>query len=308
VSEARPGQSRLYELCVPPFLEFARRHRGRRTTHQLENALRRFIAALVSGGITELESLTAQQIRDYLSTLHEFRPATIAIHASALREFLRYLRLRGVLEADLSHAVERPRLTRWSEPPRVLDPEAVERLLAAVDRSRGQGKRDYAMLLLAARYGLRSVDIRSLRFEDIRWREQRIVLLQSKTQRQLELPLLADVQDALVDYIRYGRPACAAREIFVRHLTPIGPLALRNTLGTTMVRALKAAGMDLRQPQRGMRVLRHSLATRMLTNGVTLKTIADVLGHGSIESTRRYTQVDLAGLRSVALTEAEVRR
>lgn len=297
----------LYDAWVPDYLDFVRRHRGRRTTHQLEYCLGRFFDWLARSGIADLRSVTGQHVRDFVSSLEHFRPATIAVEASALRGFLSYLHLNRVLETDLANAVERPRIYRESQPPQVLDPKTVECLLAAVNRSTALGKRDYAMLLLAARYGLRPSDIRSLRFENVYWREQRIVLLQSKTQRSLELPLLADVDDALVAYIRRGRPASSAREIFVRHVRPIGPLAPRNNLWPVMDRALKAAGMDLPGSRRGLHLLRHSLATRMLTNGVALDTISDVLGHSSVETTRRYAQVDLAGLRSVALPEAEVR-
>lgn len=304
-SEDRPA---LYDALVPGHLDFVRRHRGRRTKDRLENCLGRFFGWLTRNHIVDLRSLTGQHVRDFVSSLRHFQPATIAGHASALRGFLSYLHFKGVLEVDLAHAVERPRLYRWSQPPQILESETVERLLAAVDRSTPLGKRDYAMLLLAARYGLRPSDIRSLCFENVHWREQRIVLLQSKTQRSLELPLLADVDDALVDYIRWGRPASTAREIFVRHIAPIGPLALRNNLGSVMDRALKAAKIDLSGRQRGLHLLRHSLATRMLANGVAMDTISDVLGHGSVETTRRYAQVDFAGLRSVALSETEVRR
>ena len=300
--------SKLYERYVPGFVRFARRHRGRRTTHQLENALGRFFGWLEGDGVVDLDSLTTQHIRDFISSLEHFRPATIAVHASALRGFLKYLHSSGMLTADLAPAVERPRLYRLSQPPKVLDPETVESLLAAVDRSTALGMRDFAMLLLAARYGLRPSDIRSLCFDNIRWREQRIVLLQRKTQRPLELPLLADVSEALIDYIRRSRPPCDAREIFVRHMAPIGPLALRNNLWPVMDRALRAAGLDLQHPRRGLQLLRHSLATRLLSQGVSLDTISDVLGHESVETTRRYAQVDIVGLQSVALTEAEVRR
>jgi site-specific recombinase XerD len=112
---------------------------------------------------------------------------------------------------------------------------------------------------------------------------------------------------ALVDYIREGRPACEVREIFVRHKEPITALAKRNNLWPVMERALKAARVDV-PGQRGLQLLRHSLATQMLTSGVPLDTISDVLGHSSVEVTGRYTQVDLPGLRSVALSEAEVQR
>lgn len=307
MSELEAGARALYDAFVPAYLDFVRCHRGRRTTHQLECCLGRFFEWLARRGIADLQSLSPRQVRDFISSLRHFRPATIAVEASALRGFLSYLHLNGVLAADLQHAVERPRIYRRSQPPQILDPETVERLLAAVDRSRPLGKRDYAMLLLAARYGLRPSDIRSLRFENVRWREQRIVLLQSKTQRPLELPLLADVDEAIVAYIRQGRPPCAAREIFVRHVAPIGPLGPRNNLWPVMQRALRAAGVDLAGPGRGLHLLRHTLATRMLASGVALDTIADVLGHGSVETTRSYTQVDLAGLRTVALSEAEVK-
>ena len=164
------------------------------------------------------------------------------------------------------------------------------------------------MLLLAARYGLRSGDIRTLRVEDIHWREQRIVLIQSKTQQPLELPLLADVDTALADYLRHGRPACAARAIFLRHQRPIAPFSTRNSHWAVMDRALRAAGMADSHPKRGFHRFRHSLATQLLQDGVALDVISDILGHASVDTTRRYTQVDLAGLRSVALSESEVRR
>lgn len=176
-----------------------------------------------------------------------------------------------------------------------------------VDRSTAIGKRDYAMLLLAARCGLRPSDIRGLRFEHVRWRERLIVIVQSKNQRALELPLPEDVDEALVDYIRQ-RPRCATREIFVRHIAPIRPFSLRNNLWHVMARALRTSGLKLGTSRRGMYVLRHSLASRMLEHGVAFDTIKEVLGHASADTTRKYAQVDLVGLRSVALPETEVRK
>jgi site-specific recombinase XerD len=305
--ELQAGRPALYDDFVPAFLDFVRHHRGRRTTQQMENGLDKFFRWLARSGVSDLPSLTALHIRDFVPSLERYRPGTIAVHASTLRSFLTYLHFKGILVLDLSHAVERPRLYRWSEPPTVLDSETVEHLLRSLDRSTALGKRDYAILLLAARYGLRASDIRSLRFENIRWRDDRIVLLQSKTQRQLELPLLADVAAALVDYIRQGRPSCVARELFVRHVPPLHAFAPRNNLSFALRRALKAGHVDLLH-HRGLQVLRHSVATQMLANGVALDTISDVLGHGSVETTRRYTQVDLVGLRSVALSETEVRK
>lgn len=301
------ASSSLYAVHVLPFMEFVRRHRGRRTTHQLENTLGRFCLWLErSCGVAEFGELTAAHLRDFIASLHGFRRATVASHGSALRSFLAYLHLEGVLKSNLAPTVEVPRLYSRGQPPLALTEETVERLLAAVDRSSPLGKRDLPMLLLAARYGLRSSDIRGLRFDHILWREQRIVLVQSKTQRPLELPLLAEVDDALVSYIRDGRPPCPDREIFVRHVAPITRLGRRNNLWSVMVRVQRAAGID--GPIRGLHRLRHSAATRLLRRGVDFHTISNILGHSSVDATRRYAQVDLAGLKSVALSEAEVRR
>lgn len=141
-ANSRRARRALFDAFVPDYLDFVRRHRGRRTTHQLENCLGRFFGWLAGSGIADLRALTRQLVRDFVSTLEHFRPATIAVQASALRGFLSYLHLNGVLEVDLSYAVERPRLYRWSQPPQVLDSETVERLLAAVDRSTLLGNRD----------------------------------------------------------------------------------------------------------------------------------------------------------------------
>lgn len=301
-------QSPLYRSWVVPYLDFVRRHRGRRTIHQLENGLGRFCAWLDGHGLAGLGQLTPPLLRDFISSLAQFRPSTIAVHASALRGFLAYLRLEGVLDRNLTSTIELPPVYSMAQPPEVLKDDSVDHLLAAVDRSSRLGKRDLAMLLLAVRYGLRPADIRALRFDDVHWREQRIVLVQSKTQRRLELPLLLEVDHALVSYIREGRPPCPAREIFVRHVAPIAPLARRNSLWSVMRRALRAAEIEIPTGERGFRLLRHSAATRLLGRGVPFETISDILGHGSVDATRTYARVDLASLRSVALSDAEVCR
>jgi site-specific recombinase XerD len=284
-----------------------RHHRGRRTIHQLEYCLGRFFSWLATHGIDDLRQLSVKHVREFVPSLHHCKRSTAAVHASALRGFLSYLHMKEVLASDLASAVELPPLYRMSQPPKVLDEDTVERILSAVDRSTALGKRDYAILLLAARCGMRPSDIRALCFEDINWRQRCISIVQSKTQRPLTLPLLSDVEQALIDYIRRGRPPCPARQILVRHIAPIRPFGSRNNLFSVMRRAVQAAGIELSGSLRGLHLLRHSLATQMLTGGVPFDVIAGVLGHASVETTRRYAQVDLLGLRSVAMSEAEVR-
>lgn len=302
-----PSACALYAPSVPAYLAFARQHRGLRSLRFTERALRTFLEWLDTQGVRDFSSLSAVHVRDYLASRRSWKRLTVAHNASQLRCFLRYLAMEGLVAEGLAMAVAAPRLYRWSEPPERLDPDTVERVLAAIDRSTALGKRDYAVLLLAARYGMRPSDIRRLRLEEIDWRQRRIAFVQSKTQVPLELPLLRDVEAALVDYLREGRPECPAREIFVRHLAPIVPFGEHSDLREALERAFRASGIEPPEKRCGLYLLRHTAATRMLDQGAPFATISDVLGHASEDTTRVYTQVAFTGLRSVALSIAQVR-
>jgi site-specific recombinase XerD len=302
-----PGPSTaLYDEHVPPYLVFARQHRGRCPSRGEEGVLRAFFAKLERGGIEVIGELGLVEIRDYLAGQGHLARSSVAWQASILRSFFRFLAMRGLVRTDLARLIESPKRYRLSKPPEVLDEETVERLLAVIDRSTPIGKRDYAMLLLAARYGMRPSDIRGLCLDDIYWREGRIGMVQTKTQRPLELPLLDDVDDALVDYLRHGRPECSARQVFVRHRAPIRPLVTCSSLWFALQTAFETVGATPASGPKGLSLMRHSVASRMLAQGVPMDTISDVLGHASIEATRIYAHVDIQGLRSVALSAAEV--
>ena len=188
----------------------------------------------------------------------------------------------------------------------MLTDHEVTLLLQAVDRSTTVGKRDYAVLVLAARYGMRPGDIRQLTLDHIDWRGRQIAFPQAKTGRMLALPLLPEVQDALIDYLRAGRPLTAFRNVFVRHLAPFEPFAAKNNLSTVFREALRRAGLDQRNGRKGLYLLRHTLASRLLHAGSSIKTIADVLGHAHLNSTLVYTKVDLTHLETVALSIEEL--
>ena len=181
------------------------------------------------------------------------------------------------------------------------------RLLNGVDRSSVIGRRDYAVLLLAARYGLRPCDLRQLRLDAVNWREGVLSITQAKTGRVLILPLLPEVADALLAYLRDGRPATTSRHVFVRHKAPFEPFVATNKLATIMRQALQRVGLDQREGRRGLYLLRHTLASRMLASGSPLKRIGDVLGHASTDTTMEYASVDLTALRRVAISETDVR-
>ena len=294
----------LYQRWVPSYLDFLREHRGvvaRNVEHQARY-LADFFRFLERCGLSALEQLTAREIHDFTVGLTHLKPRTRHGYGYVLRSFLRWARAQGTLPLDLSAAIMKPIVYRHSALIRPLPAEAVGRLLEAVDRTQPLGKRDYAMLLLACRYGLRVSNIRRLRLEEIGWRERIIRLRQAKTGRDLILPLLNDVADALVDYLRHGRPRSSAREIFVRHYAPHEALGPDNNLYDVMLRCRRRAGLDLPPGQRGFHSLRHTLAVRMLADDQSLRTIADVLGHASTESTFIYVKSDVGALRQAALS------
>ena len=218
--------------------------------------------------------------------------------AMALRAFLRFLRLRGDIDADLAACVLPVAEWRLAGLPRWIAPERVRRILDACDRSTSKGRRDYAILLVLARLGLRAGEIVALRLDDVRWEAGEIVV-HGKGARIDRLPLPHDVGAALAAYIRDARPRSTAREIFLRVRAPWRGLMCGAVVSTLVTRAIKRARLQ-RLPRKGAHTLRHSLATHMLSKGASLAEIGEVLRHASTQSTAIYAKVDLVGLRSIA--------
>jgi integrase/recombinase XerD len=307
-------------VCCPPFtppwfapiltlyLQFVRSHRGlaQKTARKYIQKLSAFAQYLEGTGVTQLSYITPGHVREFYENVGHGGPRRS--YGSTLRVFFRWAAVQGSVADSLGDAVPRPRQYRHVNLPDVLSAAEVDRILAAMDQSTALGRRDYAILLLAARYGLRPCDIRQLTLDDINWRDARIDLRQLKTGRPLALPLVPDVAHALSAYIRDGRPASPDRTIFLRHCAPFEPFAPENNLTANMRGALQRAGLAGRTGRRGIYLFRHTLATRLLAAGRPLKTIADVLGHASTETTYGYTRVDLDGLRTVAISEEEVSR
>ena len=214
--------------------------------------------------------------------------------------------MRGILHKNLSADLPQIRVPRDAKIPSVWEQELVARLLEAVDRSSARGKRDYAILLLACRLGLRAGDIRTLKLDQVHWEDSTIEVTQSKTGTPLRLPLTHEVGEALIDYLKSGRPQTAHREVFLKLSPPFDPFK-GNHLHHIVTYWRLLAGIRFRSPQkRGMHSLRHTLATRLLQKGTPLTTIAEILGHTSLESTRIYAKADVEALRSVALDPEEV--
>jgi site-specific recombinase XerD len=303
-----PSTPGWFNPILTPYLEFVRMHRGlaQKTIRKYIQKLSAFAQYLEGAGVKQLGGITPRHVREFYENAKRGVPRRS--YGSALRVFFRWAAAQGWLSNSLGDAIPRPRQYRFVSLPDVLSQSDVDRILAAVDRSTPLGRRDYAILLLAARYGLRPSDIRQLTLDDIGWREARIDIRQMKTGRPLALPLLPDVADALSAYLRDGRPASANRIIFLRHLAPFEPFAAENNLMAIMRAALRRAGLSERKGRRGVYLFRHTLATGLLASGRSLKVIADVLGHASTQTTYGYTRVDMVSLRGVAISEKDLGR
>jgi len=218
---------------------------------------------------------------------------------SYIRVFLRYLRCCGIIHADLDRTVPKLRKWRLSNVPRHLPWEDVQKLIASVDTSKPTGLRDKAVLLVIAVLGLRNQEVRSLKVADIFWRTAEIRLRETKSRRERALPLPQEVGSAIANYLIQGRPRVSVPQVFLRHLTPVGPITSTHGVGDIVKKHLLRTGIQA--SNHGAHLLRHSLATRMVNHAVPIKQIADMLGHASIDTTAIYTKVDTTHLAAVAL-------
>jgi integrase len=178
----------------------------------------------------------------------------------------------------------------------------LQKLFESIDRGNPSGKRDYAIILLVARLGLRSIDVKRLTFSDFNWNERYLEFSQSKTGRRVRLPLLNDVGWAIIEYIKNGRPVSNSPHVFLRHLAPIAPFSDEDHLHQIIVKHMRAAKLPISGKKKvGMHSLRHTLATTLLENHASIDDIAGILGQQSTETTPTYLKSSLQMLRECAL-------
>jgi len=248
------------------------------------------------------DRLTFLKIKDIEGFIRQMgkRMGRVALQKviATIRNFLRFLAAGGVVPFGLESQIDTPRVYRQEKLPRALPWETVQAFLLSIDRNTAMGKRDYAMFSLIATYGLRACDIVALKLDHIKWRQRRIEICQTKTGNPLELPLTDEVGSAIHDYLtgvpRYGN----YREVFLRIRAPRGILK-----PTAVIEAFqgwsKRSGLDI--PYKGTHCLRHSYALYLFRCGLPLKTIGDLLGHRTLESTGVYIRLTTEDLREVAL-------
>lgn len=261
--------------------------------------LGRFQKYLDAVGRIDLSELSQADILGFIKVLGYSTKATIHCTLCSLRGFLRYLASEGVV--DWSYLVPKDSYKKEAKLPTTYTKEEIERMLSAVDRGNPKGKRDYAMLLLACRLGLRASDICGLTFDNLLWQENLIVLMQEKTKKRIELPLLAEVGNAIIDYLKYGRPVSQLPYVFLHAGNGYRRLQ-EPTLHSIVCFYLRRAGIaNVEKKKHGPHALRHSLAGFLLQKKTPLPVISEVLGHSSTETTKTYLRIDMEHLRLCAL-------
>jgi site-specific recombinase XerD len=290
---------------APGFRQHLSDERGlRRDTLQgYEHHMRVFERFLRSAAITDLSTLTPKIVNRFLiDSTAGLQPCGRQARAGALRVLLRYLRRQGIIATDLSRAVPRGRTYKQAAIPRAIPWSDVERVLASVDRRSACGKRDYAVLMLFATYGLRAQEVAALELSAIDWPQSKFHVLGRKAGNSTTYPLAASVGEAIIDYLRNARPQCADRHLFISLTAPFRGVG-HWAMSTRASVYLRRAGIKVRRP--GSHTFRHSCVQRLVEADMPFKQIGDYVGHRSDAATQVYAKVAIHKLRALTTGDAE---
>jgi integrase len=227
-----------------------------------------------TGGRGGLAGLDGAVIGAFVATLAGYQSKTVEHKLCAVRSLLRFVAGDELIDEAVLATVPAVRSSRQARIPSVWDRAEVTKIIEAIDRGNPSEKRDYAIILLICRLGLRGVDVKGLRFADLDWSGNRISVVQAKTGRRVQLPLLKDVGWAIIHYVRDGRPASDCPHVFLRHTVPIGPFSDQDHLHQILVKHARLTHVRLDEERRhGMHSLRHTLATRLMEDGTPIEQI-----------------------------------
>jgi integrase/recombinase XerD len=289
------------EIALGEFQQYLRQERSltEATVINYTPVVRSFLSERFPQGAVHCQQITAGDIAGFVqrqASLVTSKRAPLVV--TALRSFLRHLLQRGSIHTDLAACV--PTIATWSlsKVPKFLSCEQIQKLLDSCDRETVIGKRDYALLLLLARLGLRAGEVVALMLDDIDW-EAGLITVRGKGKRVAQMPLPSEVGTALANYLSTARPPCSSRRVFIRTKAPLTGFASSVAICSLVDKALERAGVA--SEYRGSHLFRHSLATTMLKHGASLPEIGDLLRHRRPDTTRIYAKVDLISLRSIAL-------
>ena len=306
---------------VPPFLcpeefkkeyllfqdEYYARSYADATILSNNTTVRRFILYLKEIGVHSSQEISISHVTEFLKSYSSFKPKYIATILYIFRNYLCFLYKKGFMTCDISVNLPNVRVMRNAFIPHSWKKEDVLRLLDSMDREDPKGKRDYAILLMIVRLGLRASDIRRMEITDLNWSRRTISLTMQKTGYPIELPLLDDIGWAVIDYLKNGRPDTKCTRLFIRHRAPFDAVGENETFYKELHRYMQAAGITPPQGAHcGLHSLRSTLARQMLDSDAPLPVISKTLGHQNINTTSIYLKIDVEGLRRCALDPEEV--
>lgn len=266
-------------------------------------AISHFLQYQPQQGMADISAMSPEFIIQYLHHVEQsaLSPSTKGRYLSSIKRFLEYLYLRQKLSMPLHRMLAGNSFSKYVRLPSQYKQDESKAMLSAIDRDSARGKRDYLIMLLTARLGIRAGDLCRLKLENIRWETERIQFVQQKTESEQILPLPENVKYALLDYLKNSRPQTAFPHIFIRSCAPYTPYEDTNPFYNIVKKYMELAGIDHSGRKHGLHAMRHSLAGNLLTDGVEFPVISSILGHAGTETTMRYAGIDITALRRIAL-------
>lgn len=274
----------------------AKLRRSKLTIKTHQRILSYFINHLTLKSVTHVSEIRDEDVLSFISSAHNSKNSCLY----STRMFCRFLYEQKYIDKNVEYVIGRNNFPKREKLPSVYDADEIKRIEDTVGQSSAVGKRDYAMLLLATRLGLRSSDIAGMKFENLDWNRNIICLMQTKTKKVIELPLLADVGEAVINYLKYGRPVSDLQQVFLSAFAPYRPVSIMIINGAVS-RTIIASGVDIAGRKFGPHAMRHTLASQLLLNGTSLPVISETLGHSNTQTTMNYLRIDINNLMQYSL-------
>ena len=274
----------------------AKLRRSKLTLYEYQLILSYFINHLTLKSVNYVSDISEDDVLTFISSAQNSKNK----YLNVTRLFCRFLYEQKYIDRNVEYIIGRNNFPQHEKLPSVYDAEEIKQIEEAVNQSSAVGKRDYAILLLASRLGLRSSDIAGLKFENLDWDQNIICLTQYKTKKVIELPLLADVGEVVINYLKYGRPVSNLQQVFLTACAPYRPISSQNISGAVS-RIIIASGVDIAGRRFGPHAMRHTLASQLLRNGTSLPVISETLGHSHTQATMNYLRIDINNLMRCSL-------
>lgn len=279
------------------FIDFQKRLRlSKPTLNKHRRILSYFITHLTFRSVNQVSAIGEDDVLTFISSVQNCKDR----YLSTIRLFCRFLYQQKYIDRNVEYVIGRNNYPKREKLPSVYDANEIRCIEDTVEQSSTVGKRDYAMLLLTTRLGLRSSDIAGLTFGNLDWDRNLICLIQYKTKKIVELPLLTEIGEALINYLKYGRPVSDLQQVFLTASAPYRPVN-RMIINGAVSRTIIASSVDIKGRKFGPHAMRHTLASQLLHNGTSLPVISETLGHSNTQVTMNYLRIDIKSLMQCAL-------